>query len=231
MPTTERSKKAAAKSLARAAAQPGQSQITSMFVRTNIEENNIVEENTSVEETQMTVNDKFDNVAGVQETWIKTVNDFTSEDKKNSEKNGRYFVREWLERHEWLSYNREKRKAFCSTCTSNSDTQKGVFNFRFAEGFDNWKKGAEKFKEHEESFVHKAACVVAARESRSIRETFTSLQFEKQQLRKQGLIAHLQTMKTLLRQGVAIRGNADKERIYISLIVTKRPMTRVWSYY
>eukprot|EP00112_Aurelia_sp_Birch-Aquarium-sp1_P025798 Seg8790.2 transcript_id=Seg8790.2/GoldUCD/mRNA.D3Y31 product="hypothetical protein" protein_id=Seg8790.2/GoldUCD/D3Y31 len=151
-----------------------------------------------------------DNVA-IQETWVNSANDYTSQDKKSSEKNGRSFLGEWFAKHDWLVYNREKKTAFCSTCTDNSDTQKGAFNSKYGEGFDNWKKGAEKLKDHEESFVHKAACAAMARAKRTLAATFSSLQLERQQLRKQGLISHLQTLKTLLRQGVAIRGKTDSE--------------------
>lgn len=202
------------KALAEAAAQPGQSRITSIFARTSgTNDANelavcaVTEGDTSENETQMPVDD---NVA-IQETWVNSANGYTSQDKKSSEKNGRSFLGEWFAKHDWLVYNREKKKAFCSTCTDNSDTQKGAFNSKYGEGFDNWKKGAEKLKDHEESFVHKAACAAMARAKRTLAATFSSLQLERQQLRKQGLISHLQTLKTLLRQGVAIRGKTDSE--------------------
>ena len=65
-------------------------------------------------------------------------------------------------------------------CTDNSDTQKGAFNSKYGEGFDNWKKGAEKLKNHEVSFVHKAACAAMARAKRTIAATFSSFQLERQ---------------------------------------------------
>eukprot|EP00112_Aurelia_sp_Birch-Aquarium-sp1_P022111 Seg612.2 transcript_id=Seg612.2/GoldUCD/mRNA.D3Y31 product="hypothetical protein" protein_id=Seg612.2/GoldUCD/D3Y31 len=214
MPRADRDKKAATKALAEAAAQPGQSRITSIIARTSgTNDANelavcaVTEGDTSENETQMPVDD---NVA-IQETWVNSANDYTSQDKKSSEKNGRSFLGEWFAKHDWLVYNREKKKAFCSTCTDNSDTQKGAFNSKYGEGFDNWKKGAEKLRDHEESFVHKAACAAMARAKRTLAATFSSLQLERQQLRKKGLISHLQTLKTLLRQGVAIRGKTDSE--------------------
>ncbi|XP_028394417.1 zinc finger MYM-type protein 1-like [Dendronephthya gigantea] len=150
----------------------------------------------------------------VQETWVKAAKNFTTQDRSSSEKNGRYFVREWFQKHDWLAFNRERRKAFCLTCTENSDTQKGsgTFNFKCGEGFDNWKKGAEKFAEHEESLFHKDSCakmVARMRRTSGIAETVRLFDINMQKLRRQGLISHLQTMKTLLRQGVAIRGNTD----------------------
>ena len=43
------------------------------------------------------------------------------------------------------------------------------------------------------------------------RKTFNSLQIEKQSHRRTGLISHHGTWKTLLRQGIAIRGRSDVE--------------------
>ena len=65
--------------------------------------------------------------------------------------------------------------------------------------FRNWKKGTEKFKEHEESHAHKI-------ESATMGQSLTT-----QQLRREGLISHFHTLKTLLRQGVPVRGNTNIE--------------------
>ena len=50
-----------------------------------------------------------------------------------------------------------------------------------------------------------------ASKQQSVAKTFNSLQIEKQSLRRAGLISHLGTLKTLLRQGIAIRGRSDVE--------------------
>ena len=152
MPRTERNKKAAEKSLAKAAAQSGQSNLTSLFSRTsNLEVSTYNEE--IRKETHAQVIDDFETLS-TEETWVKITCEFTDKDRTNSEKNGPFFLAEWFEKHDWLAYHREK-KAFCSTCTANSDTQRGVFNFKYGEGFNTWKKATEKFKEHEDSFTHK----------------------------------------------------------------------------
>ena len=104
-----------------------------------------------------------------------------------------------LTKHDWLAYNREKKKAFCSTFTAHRETQKGAFNSKYGEGFDNWKNGAEKMKDHEESFVHRAACATMVRAKHTIAATFSSLQVQKLQLWKQSLISHFKSLKTLMR--------------------------------
>ena len=37
------------------------------------------------------------------------------------------FLRDWFERNDRLIYKREKRKAFCSTCTTYSEIKKEAF--------------------------------------------------------------------------------------------------------
>ena len=44
---------------------------------------------------------------------------------------------------------------------------------------------------------------------------------EQQRLRRQGLVAHLNTLKTLLRQGIAIRGQTDDDSNIIQFNIDK----------
>ena len=74
-----------------------------------------------------------DNIA-IQDTWVNSASDYTSQDKKSSEAK--------RTDDSFSENNREKKKAFCSTCPDSSDTQEGAFNAKYGE--DNWKKGAEK---------------------------------------------------------------------------------------
>ena len=74
-------------------------------------------------------------------------------------------------------------------------------------------------KEHEKSQTHKAAICAMEKSNLSIVSTITSLKLEKQNLRMQGLIPHLHTLKTLLHLGTPIRGDTDEDsNIYISSI-------------
>jgi hypothetical protein len=49
-----------------------------------------------------------------------------------------------------------------------------------------------------------------------------------QELRRQGLVAHLHTLKTLLRQGVAIRGNTDLDSNIYQFNLDKARNDKVW---
>ena len=125
---------------------------------------------------------------------MKIACEFTDKDRTNSEKNGRFFLAEWFGKHNWLAYHREKKKTFCSTCTANSDTQGLVFNLKYG-GFNTWEKAS-------------ASGNVA---KRSIAAMFSSQMLEQQELWRQGLLLHFCTLKTLLGQGVAIRGKTEIE--------------------
>ena len=86
--------------------------------------------------------------------------------------------------------------------------KKGVFG-NYEVGFHNWKKGTEKLTEHEESHAHKIARETS--KEQRISSVISSQTLATQLLRRQGLISHLYTLKTLLRLGVPIRGNTDYE--------------------
>ena len=81
MPRVNRNKKAATKALAEAAAQPGQSRITSTFTRGKGDDTNDpsvcarMERGTS--ENQLRVDDNIT----IQETWINCAGDYTDQDK------------------------------------------------------------------------------------------------------------------------------------------------------
>ena len=213
MPRAERYKRASAKALAEAAAKPGQSKITSLFAKEN--EESEIDSGQNEDEETANIDDGSQNQVTedlrITASWetVTQVDDFTNEDKERSVKNGRYFQAGWLKTYEWLVYNRQKNKAFCKTCSTHAEA-KGVFG-NDEIGFNNWKKGPEKFKEHQESSNHKTAHAKSVRVQPSITTMCSSYCLELQQLRRQGLISHLQTLKTLLRQGIAIRGRADSE--------------------
>ena len=144
-------------------------------------------------------------IVHMQIPWVKNADDFTNVDKEKSERSGRYFQREWFQKYEWLIYNRETNRAFCKTCATYHNGVFGNYEVRFG----NWKKGTEKFKEHEESHAHKIASAIMGQQS--ISSVCSSQSLATQQLRREGLISHFHTLKTLLRQGVPIRGNTDLE--------------------
>ena len=90
---------AAAKSLVKAAAQPGQSKLTSFLSRTiNLEVSTYNEEIRKETHAQV-VNNDFETLS-TEETWVKIACEFTDKDRTNSEKNGRFFLAEWFGKHD-----------------------------------------------------------------------------------------------------------------------------------
>ena len=65
-------------------------------------------------------------------------------------------------------------------------------------------------EDHNNSDSHKLAVKDASKMQATIECQFNDYTKEKQRLRRQGLIPHLNTLKTLLRQGIAIRGHTDE---------------------
>ena len=194
MPRQERNKKAATKALAEAAAKPGQLRLTSLF---DVQREAQPSTNTSNETTVTTIveqgsQEQRDEIVHMQIPWVKNADDFTNVDKEKSERSGRYFQREWFQKFEWLIYNRETNRAFCKTCATyhNDEALKGVFG-NYEVGFGNWKKGTEKFKEHEESHAHKIASAIMGQQP--ISSLCSSQSLATQQLPREALISHFHT--------------------------------------
>ena len=133
--------------------------------------------------------------------------------KQKSENKGRYFQKEWFQNHNWLWYHQEKRAAFRGVCTlfrQPHDSSPFIFSDT-AGGFKNWKKGKERIEEHERSENHRNASKESRKNQPDVACQIDDQHKKQQHLRRTGLIVHLNTMKTLLRQGLAIRGHQDEE--------------------
>lgn len=147
--------------------------------------------------------------------WIKTENHFTELEKTLSVNKGRYFQADWFKNHEWIWYHREKRAVFCSVCTQHKqqhDQSPFIFSDdSSATGFRNWKKGAERLSEHERSDDHRIATTKANKSYRNIACELDKQVNELYNQRRQGLISHLNTLKTIIRQGIAVRGHTDED--------------------
>ena len=146
--------------------------------------------------------------------WIKTGTEFTENEKILSENKGRYCQADWFTEHQWLWYHRPKRAVFCSVCTQHKqqhDNSPFIFSETESAGFHNWKKGKERLSEHERSDDHRSALAKARKIQRNVASELDKQVNELQQQRRKGLVSHLNTLKTILRQGIAVRGHTDEE--------------------
>ena len=136
---------------------------------------------------------------------------FSETDRKSSRnKEGRFFQKDWLDNFQWLAYNREIKKAFCKVCAdlaAEADKKRSPFANR-AHGFSNWRKGMERLKEHDASELHNKLMkknLILEKKDESIFCFINDSNKTRQQLRRAGMEASFSTLKTLLRQRLAIR--------------------------
>ena len=216
MPNTERCKKTKERDREKAANAKGQQKLTfgARVQKPSIpdEEQATPEPSTSVTASATPPSDNAvidPSVDLNKSSWISKKEDFTDRDVKESgEGKGKYrhFNPKWFEDFDWLRYHREKKAAFCAICSENSTKSTTPFIFNATSpGFSNWKKGQDVFRDHENSLLHLDSKKKAQSNQPSIDTKHVTLQKQ----RRQGLIAHLQTMRTLLQQGLAIRGHSD----------------------
>ena len=93
----------------------------------------------------------------------------------------------------------------------------GVF---LSEGFSNWKKAIEKFREHQESRCHRAATesmIELPKKCRDVAEIHSDKRTEQKQLDRRIFVKILQNTQFLARQGLALQGNDDKESNFCNL--------------
>ena len=217
MPRSERAKRDAHKKNKETANATGQTKIASFFKSQETGQTSTHSDGTAEMEVATIVNDAHEwgpeLTTVIVDPWIKVVSEFNAGEKLRSKRKGRFFQSEWLEKYEWLSYHREKQAAFCDTCTEYRqahDNSPFIFT-ESATGFCNWKKGVERLMDHNQSENHKNARKQKISSQPTVDCQIDSQVKEQQHLRRQGLVAHLNTLKTLLRQGIAIRGHADDD--------------------
>lgn len=128
---------------------------------------------------------------------------------------GRSFQSSWEKTFMWVEYDQESDKVFCKTCKkADSD---GLFMFStkreatfISTGFSNWKKALEKFKAHEKTDAHKEAVMKLARSSKpSIATQLNEHHNSEIKRARSALMIIFTTLRTLCRQGLAVRGHDD----------------------
>ena len=82
----------------------------------------------------------------------------------------RYFLVSWYKQFPWIHFYKSRMKVFCYYCKLSHDSNVGLVSSKadpafITTGFCNWKKGMEKFKDHESSLAHKnsLAAIIASR--------------------------------------------------------------------
>ena len=122
----------------------------------------------------------------------------------------------WFMKYPWISVCTSTFRIFCATCRGAkkfgqltlSKHQKSAF---VEDGFGNWKKGLQKFLEHEKSDMHReAADRLAAKSSGRNVATLLNTQHEVETVfHRELLLKLLSCIQFLARQGLPFRGHRE----------------------
>ena len=156
---------------------------------------------------------------------------------KGLAKGGRSFLAAWFSLFPWLTVCVARGSVFCLYCRY--CTKHGLISFSknsspaFVDhGFNNWKKGPEKFKIHESSLTHREAVMKWKSLGRpSLLEQFSAETVRLQHIRRSGLLKQLSALKFLLQQGLAVRGHKDIQGNLFQLLrvwASDNPDINVW---
>lgn len=131
--------------------------------------------------------------------------------------NGRKFQKNWYNQFPWLEYYAEVNRAFCFPCRLFKNENLGCSEKTYTEiGFQNWKKGVEKFKTHESSEAHKSATERFKSYESSLRKGSVAVQVISQRAseieeNKKYLKLVCESLLFCARQGIALRGHDETE--------------------
>ena len=114
----------------------------------------------------------------------KTQQLYSSKEHGKQKSHSRTIQSSWYDAHPWISVCTSEYKVYCVTCRAandqsllNSARAKSTFIY---DGFSNWKKALEKFRDHEHSNMHREAVEKLAAKARGIRiNALTDTQFKK----------------------------------------------------
>ena len=78
------------------------------------------------------------------------------------------------------------------------------------QGFNNWKKAKEKFREHEQSQAHCEACMkLTALKQPSVAAQLSTQTQKDQEKHRRMLLKQLTSIRYLMHQGLAVRGHDE----------------------
>ena len=121
----------------------------------------------------------------------------------------------WYSAYPWISVCTTQYKVYCATCRTAN--HQGLLNPKptmspfVYNGFNNWKKAREKFREHENSSIHKDASYKLAAKERGIGiDAQLSSQLRKDQDHHRSMLMKLlHAIQFLCRQGLPLRGHKE----------------------
>jgi len=133
------------------------------------------------------------------------------------------FQARWFKEFPWLHYCSEVQGVLCFYCgraeASNLSSLAKKRETAFTvDGFTNWKKGIEKFKDHQNSQSHKFAVQQLLQKTKPVDQQLSSQRLASQQQGRQCLSVIFTSLQYLVRQGLAVRGHGDKDGNFMQLL-------------
>lgn len=132
----------------------------------------------------------------------------------------RSFNPEWFATHKWLTLCANIGKAFCATCCNELRKNKSLNLSKFKEpaftkgGWNGWKKSETSLIKHRNSDGHKEAelkSLIVEQKCPAVNVQLDNSLVKVQSDRRQMLLKELSTIRCLLRQGLAFRGQTETE--------------------
>ncbi|XP_033126692.1 uncharacterized protein LOC117124539 [Anneissia japonica] len=128
------------------------------------------------------------------------------------------FQPSWFDTYPWLHYREHNNSVLCHLCVR-ADIDRKLFTARNKEaaflkyGFANWKKALDCFESHEKSTCHQLAAesvVILPNVCKDIGETISRAHQETKLAARKNVAKIVQNLRFLGRQGLAVRGDSDK---------------------
>ena len=130
------------------------------------------------------------------------------------------FQKTWFNEHKWLTYCLKHNIVYCFYCRMIHLMKGFTFSKRsdpsfISKGFCNWKKGKEKFREHEISQTHHEAILkYESLKQPNVMVVANSSLKKEQENRRKMLLVQLQSLRFLMCQGLVVRGHYNEGNLF-----------------
>lgn len=140
-------------------------------------------------------------------------------------KQQRSFQPQWFKAFSWLHYLEYNDTVLCHTCVT-ADEQRKLGNAKNAEkaflinGFSNWKKALEKFRDHQKSQCHKLAVqsVELPQQCGDIGERLDTALAAEKKWNRSILVKIVENLRLMGRQGLSLQGSTDEDSNFIQIL-------------
>ena len=136
---------------------------------------------------------------------------------QKSGKLSRTFQASWFTDFKWLTVCITNKTVFCfycrKCCSINRNLTKKYESAFTTKGFNSWRKAKERFLQHEKSELHREAVykISTAEGTPAVHVQLDNHISQQQKCRRNMFIKEVATLRTLLRQGLAVRGHSENE--------------------